>query len=340
MGVEALARWIHPERGVLGPDVFIELAEDAGLIGDVGQHGRVARRARDLRRWQTSGLVGPDFTVSINLAPQQLISSALLDELELALTSHGVDPACLILEITEGAMMRDTDVAIANLTRLRDLGLRIAIDDFGTGYSSLAYLQRFPIDILKIDKSFVDGIDRGPEEAALALAILRLVQTLSLSAIAEGVERESQCERLRSLGCEHAQGFYFCKPAPRRRAHRAPRRRLTLGSAQGAEACGDVAEVGVGRRDDAEELPGPRDVAGALVEVGQRVGDAEVVLAWALGGHLGGARAAGWRPPAGPGRPATRRRRCGPRPRARRSATPPAAPPRARRPWRGGPSAR
>jgi diguanylate cyclase (GGDEF)-like protein/PAS domain S-box-containing protein len=213
VGVEALARWIHPERGVLGPDVFIELAEEAGLIGDVG-HMVVTHVCTDLRRWQTSGLVGPDFTVSINLAPQQLISSALLDELELALASHGVDAASLIIEITEGAMMRDTDVAIANLTRLRDLGLRIAIDDFGTGYSSLAYLQRFPIDILKIDKSFVDGIDRGPEEAALALAILRLVQALSLSAIAEGVERESQCERLRSLGCEHAQGFYFCKPLP------------------------------------------------------------------------------------------------------------------------------
>jgi EAL domain-containing protein (putative c-di-GMP-specific phosphodiesterase class I) len=152
--------------------------------------------------------------VSVNLSPQQLISSALLDELELALTTHDVDPACLIIEITEGAMMRDTDVAIANLSRLRDLGARVAIDDFGTGYSSLAYLQRFPIDILKIDKSFVDGIDRGPEDAALALAILRLVQALSLSAIAEGVERETQCDRLRTLGCELAQGYYFCKPLP------------------------------------------------------------------------------------------------------------------------------
>jgi diguanylate cyclase (GGDEF)-like protein/PAS domain S-box-containing protein len=213
VGVEALARWRHPERGVLGPDVFIELAEDAGLIGDVGQIV-VAHACTDLRRWQEAGLVGQEFTVSVNLAPQQLISSTLLDELELALRSHGVDPSCLILEITEGAMMRDTDVAIANLTRLRQLGLRIAVDDFGTGYSSLAYLQRFPIDILKIDKSFVDGIDRGPEDSALALAILRLVQTLDLSAIAEGVERESQRERLRSHGCELAQGYFFSKPMP------------------------------------------------------------------------------------------------------------------------------
>ena len=211
VGVEALARWIHPERGVLGPDVFIDLAEDAGLIGDVGQMV-LSHVCTDLRRWQTDGLVGPEFTVSINLAPQQLVSGALLDDLELTLDRHGVDPSSLIVEITEGAMMRDTDLAIANLTRLRGLGLRIAVDDFGTGYSSLAYLQRFPIDILKIDKSFVDGIDRGPEDAALALAILRLVQALSLSAIAEGVERESQCDRLRALGCEHAQGYFFCKP--------------------------------------------------------------------------------------------------------------------------------
>jgi diguanylate cyclase (GGDEF)-like protein/PAS domain S-box-containing protein len=213
VGAEALARWNHPERGTLGPDVFIELAEEAGLIGDIG-HIVMSHVCTDLRRWQTSGLVGPEFSVSVNLSPQQLISSALLDELELALTTHGVDPACLIIEITEGAMMRDTDVAIANLSRLRDLGARVAIDDFGTGYSSLAYLQRFPIDILKIDKSFVDGIDRGPEDAALALAILRLVQALSLSAIAEGVERETQCDRLRTLGCELAQGYYFCKPLP------------------------------------------------------------------------------------------------------------------------------
>jgi diguanylate cyclase (GGDEF)-like protein/PAS domain S-box-containing protein len=213
VGVEALARWHHPERGVLAPDVFLELAEEAGLINDVG-HTIITNTFTDLRSWQDRGLVGPDFCVSVNLTPHQLLASTLLEELEQAFRTHHVDPACLILEITEGAMMRDTDVAIANLTRLRELGLRIAVDDFGTGYSSLAYLQRFPIDILKIDKSFVDGIDQGPEDSALALAILRLVQTLDLTAIAEGVERESQRDRLRLHGCGLAQGFHFCRPVP------------------------------------------------------------------------------------------------------------------------------
>ena len=213
VGVEALARWQHPERGVLGPDVFMQLAEESGLIGDVGQL-IVSQSCADLRRWQEAGLVSARFSMSINLAPQQLVAGSLLEELERSLQHSGVDPACLVLEITEGAMMRDTDVAIANLTRLRELGLRIAIDDFGTGYSSLAYLQRFPIDILKIDKSFTDGIDQGPEESALALAILRLVETLDLTAIAEGVERESQRERLTAHGCRLAQGYYFSRPVP------------------------------------------------------------------------------------------------------------------------------
>jgi EAL domain-containing protein (putative c-di-GMP-specific phosphodiesterase class I) len=148
----------------------------------------------------------------VNLSPQQLISSALLDELELALTTHGVDPACLIIEITEGAMMRDTDVAIANLSRLRDLGARVAIDDFGTGYSSLAYLQRFPIDILKIDKSFVDGIDTSNESGALARAIVNVGRSLHLTTVAEGIESPGQLAHLLALDCEMGQGYHFARP--------------------------------------------------------------------------------------------------------------------------------
>ena len=134
--------------------------------------------------------------------------------MDATLATHGIDPSQLVLEITEGALMRDTRAAIENLTRLRALGIRIAVDDFGTGYSSLAYLQRFPIDILKIDKSFVDGIDAGAEEAALPHAIIRLAQTLHLSAIAEGVDRESQQLRLHELGCVLAQGYLFSPPVP------------------------------------------------------------------------------------------------------------------------------
>jgi diguanylate cyclase (GGDEF)-like protein/PAS domain S-box-containing protein len=211
VGVEALARWRHPVRGLLGPEVFIALAEETGLIEDIGNL-ILDQACADLRRWQVAGIAAPAFSVSVNLAPQQLVGHCLLGEVELALATHGLDPSCLILEITEGAMMRDTHAAIANLTRLRALGIRVAVDDFGTGYSSLAYLQRFPLDILKIDKSFVDGIDGGPEQSALPHAIIRLAQTLHLEPIAEGVERESQQVRLRELGCELAQGYYLAMP--------------------------------------------------------------------------------------------------------------------------------
>jgi EAL domain-containing protein (putative c-di-GMP-specific phosphodiesterase class I) len=213
VGVEALARWRHPVRGMLGPEVFIALAEETGLIEDIGTL-ILGQACADLRRWQVAGIAGPAFSASVNLAPQQLVGHGLLGEVEVALATHGLDPSCLILEITEGAMMRDTDAAIANLTGLRALGVKVAVDDFGTGYSSLAYLQRFPLDILKIDKSFVDGIDGGPEQSALPHAIIRLAQTLHLEPIAEGVERESQKVRLRELGCELAQGYHLARPAP------------------------------------------------------------------------------------------------------------------------------
>ncbi|MFZ6005290.1 MAG: sensor domain-containing protein [Actinomycetota bacterium] len=211
IGVEALARWRHPVRGRVGPDVFIPLAEETGLMEDIG-HMVLTRACSDLVHWQESGAASPSFSVSVNLAPQQLIGRTLLADVEAALAAHPIEPSCLVLEITEGALMLDTDAAIANLQSLRALGVRIAVDDFGTGYSSLAYLQRFPIDILKIDKSFVDGIDGGPEKSALPHAIIGLAQTLHITPIAEGVERESQRLRLRSLGCELAQGYYFSVP--------------------------------------------------------------------------------------------------------------------------------
>jgi diguanylate cyclase (GGDEF)-like protein/PAS domain S-box-containing protein len=211
VSVEALVRWRHPVRGVLGPDVFIALAEETGLIEDLGQLV-LTQACADLHAWQKAGIAGSAFSVSVNLAPKQLVGQALLGEVEAALVAHHLDPSCLIFEITEGAMMLDTSAAIANLTALRALGVRTAVDDFGTGYSSLAYLQRFPIDILKIDKSFVDCIDAGPEASALPHAIIRLAQTLHLTPVAEGVERESQCVRLRELGCELAQGYFFSVP--------------------------------------------------------------------------------------------------------------------------------
>jgi diguanylate cyclase (GGDEF)-like protein/PAS domain S-box-containing protein len=208
VAVEALARWHHPTRGLLAPDVFIALAEETLLIEDI-DHLALTQACADLRQWQDAGIAGPEFWVSVNLAPQHLVGDGLVGEVEEALAANRLAPACLVLEITEGAMMRDTDAAIANLVRLKALGVRIAVDDFGTGYSSLAYLQRFPIDILKIDKSFLDGVDVGPEGAALPHAIIRLAQTLHLTTVAEGVERGGQRACLRDFGCELAQGYYF-----------------------------------------------------------------------------------------------------------------------------------
>ena len=213
VAVEALARWHHPTRGELRPSSFIELAQETGLIADISNLV-LDRACADLRRWQDESLVEPSFAISVNLAPQQLVGRALLGQVDDATVRHGIDPRRLILEITEGGMMLDTAAAIANLSGLRELGVRIAVDDFGTGYSSLAYLQRFPIDILKIDKSFVDDIDGDDAESALTHAIIRLAETLSLTPVAEGVERASQRERLLELGCELAQGYYFAVPAP------------------------------------------------------------------------------------------------------------------------------
>jgi diguanylate cyclase (GGDEF)-like protein/PAS domain S-box-containing protein len=213
VGVEALARWHHPTRGLLAPDAFMALADETLLIDDI-DHLVLAQACADLRQWQDAGMAGPGFWVSVNLAPQHLIGDGLVSEVEAALAARGLDPACLVLEITEGAMMRDTDAAITNLVQLKALGVRIAVDDFGTGYSSLGYLQRFPIDILKIDKTFIDGVDVGPDGAALPHAIIRLAHTLHLTTIAEGVERDDQRSCLRDLGCELAQGYYFERAVP------------------------------------------------------------------------------------------------------------------------------
>ena len=210
-GVEALARWNHPTRGLLGADCFIPLAEETGLIEDIG--GLVLSRAcAQLRLWQAAEPDNADLLMSVNLSARQLLEPNLATRVADVIVANELQPASLILEITEGAMVHDTAAAITNLNQLKALGVRLAIDDFGTGYSSLAYLKDFPIDILKIDKSFIDGIDGDPEDAALPHAIIRLAQTLKLTLIAEGVERETQRDRLSELDCGLAQGYYFGRP--------------------------------------------------------------------------------------------------------------------------------
>jgi len=209
-GVESLVRWQHPRRGLLSPATFIPLAEESGLIIDIGRHVLLTSCVQ-VQAWQATS---PDLSVSVNLSPRQLSDPHLVGDVAEVLRVSGLAPGHLTLEITEGAMMRDTDATIARLEELKDLGVKLAVDDFGTGYSSLSYLQRFPIDILKIDRSFVIGLDGDAEASALARAIVRLAQTLQLSAVAEGVETETQLDRLRALGCQFAQGFHLAMPQP------------------------------------------------------------------------------------------------------------------------------
>jgi predicted signal transduction protein with EAL and GGDEF domain len=210
-GVEALVRWQHPTRGLIPPALFIPLAEETGLILEVGRKVLVAA-CTQTRQWQLELGTVPRLSVSVNLSVRQLSDPELLNDVSKALEVSGLPPENLTLEITESAMMHDTETAVARLRELKALGVSLAVDDFGTGYSSLSYLQRFPIDSLKIDRSFVSGIDGDAEASALARAIVRLAQTLQLDAVAEGVETESQLERLRELGCRYAQGYFLALP--------------------------------------------------------------------------------------------------------------------------------
>jgi diguanylate cyclase (GGDEF)-like protein/PAS domain S-box-containing protein len=218
-GVEALVRWRHPTRGVLAPGSFITLAEETGLIREIGR--QVLNRAcQQTREWQRAGLGADELTVSVNISPGQLYHDEIVDEVREALESSGLAPACLTLEITETGMMTDSERAIRKLHELKALGVRLAVDDFGTGYSSLSYLERFPVDILKIDRSFVAPIGDGEGESSLASAIVSLARTMRLTAVAEGVETRQQAEVLAGLGCDYAQGYYFSRPvdAPNLRA--------------------------------------------------------------------------------------------------------------------------
>jgi diguanylate cyclase (GGDEF)-like protein/PAS domain S-box-containing protein len=206
IGAEALVRWRSPERGVVPPGVFIPLAEDTGLIVAIGRW--VLRRAcREARRWTEERRV--PVRISVNLSGRQLQSQEIVEDVRQALEESGLDASQLVLELTESMAMQNTDLTMARLTALKALGVAIAIDDFGTGYSSLSYLQRFPVDILKIDKAFVDVVEQGADGSVLATAIVGLSETLRMTAVAEGIETESQRQKLLSLGCEFGQGYLF-----------------------------------------------------------------------------------------------------------------------------------
>ena len=212
VGVEALARWNHPTRGLVPPVEFIPLAEETGLIIPIG--ASVLRQACDAaQRWRAElGSEAPQ-SVSVNLSPRQLQDRGLIDEVTSALSRSGLPATCLILEITETVLLEETEPVDATLRALKALGVRIALDDFGTGYSSLSYLDRFPVDVVKIDKSFIDSLTTGgAPPSPLVSAIVNLGGVLGLGVTAEGVEDASQLARLRDLGCQQAQGYFFAKP--------------------------------------------------------------------------------------------------------------------------------
>ncbi|MGI8685085.1 MAG: putative bifunctional diguanylate cyclase/phosphodiesterase [Acidimicrobiales bacterium] len=209
VGFEALVRWLHPVRGLLGPAEFIPLAEETNLILPLGRWV-LEHACRQARSWYA--LFGT--TVSVNLSQKQLAQPGLEAELEEILRQTRVVPGCITLEITESVVMHDVDRTVALLARLRSLGVRVAIDDFGTGYSSLAVLRQLPIDVLKIDKAFVDGVGRSSEDSVLVGTVIELARGLGFETVAEGIEEAAQVERLRELRCSLGQGFYFARPMP------------------------------------------------------------------------------------------------------------------------------
>jgi diguanylate cyclase (GGDEF)-like protein len=208
VGVEALLRWTHAERGPIGPAQFIPVAEQMGLMDALGAF--VLKRAlADAPRW-------PDLYVAVNLSPLQVRDASIVATVRAALADSGIEPSRLMLEITEGVLIDNPDEMLERIGDLHDLGVRIALDDFGSGYSNLGYLQRFPIDKLKIDKSFVDALGASSNGGVIIHAIVALGRALGLTVLVEGVETEQQRVLLRLAGCDEMQGFLFARPAPAR----------------------------------------------------------------------------------------------------------------------------
>jgi diguanylate cyclase (GGDEF)-like protein/PAS domain S-box-containing protein len=210
-GYEALARWEEAERGTVPPLTFIPVAEDSGLIIPLGRWV-LNRACQDAVAFQQADVRHQQRFVAVNISARQLQRVEIVEEVRAALRSSGLDPSRLLLEITESVMIDDVELAIERLGALRRLGARIAVDDFGTGQSSLSYIRRLPIDILKIDKRFIDSVDADNTDSKLTAAIIGLARLLELDCVAEGVERPAQHERLKELGCDYAQGFLLARP--------------------------------------------------------------------------------------------------------------------------------
>lgn len=211
VGVEALIRWLHPDLGLIMPDRFIKVAEDTGLINPLGDWV-LCEACRQAMRWQSAGL--PEVTMAVNVAPVQFRQAGFVEEVAGVLAATGLDAHLLELELTERTVMHDAEINLGTLSALNRMGVELALDDFGTGYSSLAYLKRFPVGKLKIDRSFVRDLEHDPDDQAIASTIVLMGHNLRLKVLAEGVESADQLRLLRQMGCDMVQGFYFSRAVP------------------------------------------------------------------------------------------------------------------------------
>jgi EAL domain-containing protein (putative c-di-GMP-specific phosphodiesterase class I) len=210
IGVEALVRWNHPEWGIVSPAEFIPIAETGNIILEIGEW--VLRESMtQAARWR-GRFPERELTVAINLSPKQFVQDDFVETVARMLGATGAEPHDICLEITEGVLMSDVDLTIATLKRLKALGVRLAVDDFGTGYSSLSYLRKFPVDVLKVDQSFVRGLGHDPEDSAIVHAVVSMGKALGLTTVAEGVETGHHVIELRELDCDIAQGYHYARP--------------------------------------------------------------------------------------------------------------------------------
>ena len=225
-GFEALIRWEHPERGLVPPMEFVPLAEETGLIVPLGVWA-LEQACAQAARWHRAAPDAPPLSMSVNLSPRQLAEAALPNDVARVLHDTGIVPGALWLEITESTLMRDAESALSALGALRALGLHLAVDDFGSGYSSLAYLQRLPVETLKIDRTFIAGVGEQQDSTAIVDAVVSLARALRLSTVAEGIETPEQLQQLRAMGCELGQGFLFGPARPAEAFGADPRRAVT-----------------------------------------------------------------------------------------------------------------
>jgi EAL domain-containing protein (putative c-di-GMP-specific phosphodiesterase class I) len=207
-GVEALLRWKHPTRDIVQPNDFIPLLEETGLINDVGKWV-LQEACRQGAKWREAGYA---IGMAVNVSAHQLDTDQLIADIEGALSDSCLDPSALTIEITETTLMRNTEETARRLTAIKQLGVRIAIDDFGTGYSSLAHLQQFPVDALKIDRSFISRLTQSPQGETLIHTLVQLGKALSIETLAEGIEQEQELSLLQAEHCDSGQGFLYARP--------------------------------------------------------------------------------------------------------------------------------